>query len=233
MKKIIWYLVFCILYLVWASPAFAASASLSLSPASGTYSVGQEFGIDVILDTGGGRTSATDAAINFDPNILQALEITPGTIYNTYTSKIIDNTSGSAKIAGLADFNNLFQGQGIFATVKFIGRSQGVASVSFDFTPGNRNDANVADIDTEGDILASANGGSYQITADGVGGPPPPTATPRPTFGPTCTPTQAPPASPEPTPQLPVTAIVSPTLVIATLSGLLFILSLYSLGSSF
>jgi len=218
MKKfgVLCFFLFAFCSFLLSPPAYAASASLSLDPASGSYAQGEIFEIKVLLNTGGGRTSGSDVLLNFDSNLLQAQDIIPGDIYSFYVGEEIDNDQGKLAISGLAgSTDELYQGDGVFATIEFQGKNSGSTQVTFDFTSGYRNDSNVADFDAQADILASASGGSYQIEA-GVGGDLTPTPTPTSTTALTATP------EPTPTTEVPVTAVVSLTSLM-TISGVLLI----------
>lgn len=168
--------------------AFAASARLFLSPATGNFTVDQVFEIKIELDTGGGRTSGTDVRLLYEPDKLEIVRIAPGKIYPQYLGIGIDLNNKTAQISGISsNVANLFSGRGIFATIQARGVSPGTTFMTFDFKPGERNDSNVADFDTVGDILAAVDNGSYTIV----------TPTPSPQF--TATPTPKLRVSPEPT----------------------------------
>ena len=61
-----------------ALPALAQTASLSLSPASGTFNQGCTFSVEIKVDTGGNQTDGTDAILFYDPTRFTATDI--GTI---------------------------------------------------------------------------------------------------------------------------------------------------------
>jgi len=154
--------------LLYTKPAFAANATLSFSPASSAVTTGTSFDVQIILNTGGSNTSGTDVYVHFDKSKLSLTDITPGSIYNQYVGKAIDNAQGTAAISGLStDVSSLFKGTGTFATFHFQPLAQGTATVTFDFTPGNQNDSNVADFDTQEDVLTSVTNGTYQISGAG------------------------------------------------------------------
>ncbi|MBI4040040.1 hypothetical protein HY389_01655 [Candidatus Daviesbacteria bacterium] len=152
--------------LLGASPAFAAGATLSLSPTSGTFNQGCPFTLTVNLDTGGAQTDGTDAILLFDSSRFSATKVNPGTIYSDYPGTNIDNTAGKVTISGLAPVGQTYTGQGIFATVNFNvlpNAPSGAVQVNFDFTPGSTTDSNVAQHGTVQDILSAVNNGSYTV----------------------------------------------------------------------
>jgi hypothetical protein len=157
-------------FMIFPRQALGASATLSLSPASGSFTAGHTFDIQVILNTGGAKVVGTDIYINYPKDILALEDIVNGTIFGQYVGKQINNGAGTASLSGLAtSVDVLFSGTGTFATLKFKGLKQGTANVTFTFTPGTRNDSNVADNETKTDILSSVTNGTYTITG-GVGG---------------------------------------------------------------
>lgn len=193
-----------------ASPAWAAESTLSLSPTTGSYSVGDTFDLQVILNTGSDQTTAVDVILNYDPTLVQVQTITEGALLSTYLGESIDNTQGRAAISAVAsDPSEVFQGQGTFATFTFQAQASGTAAITFDFTPAAVNDCNVAYAGS--DMLVAVTNGNYQIEILGAGGSLPtttPTATPT-----TATNTSTPTATPTTTTSLPVSGSLPPTLL--------------------
>ena len=147
------------------TPVYAASAALQLSPATGTYSIGQNFDVAVLLNTGGGRTSTTDMVITYPTSKVILADIKEGSIYDQYVGKSINNATGVASINGLASSTTtLFTGSGTFVTLNFKAIDSGTAEVKFSFTPGKRTDTNVVDFDAQDDILASVTNAVYTVS---------------------------------------------------------------------
>lgn len=218
-KKLLFFSALLIFCSVFSGKVRAASATLKLFPTSGTYEVGDAFELQIKLDTGGARTSGTDIYLLYDPTKLEVQDITPGTLYSQYVGEDINNQNGGANLSGLVSgTSDLFEGIGTFATIMFRTLSPGVAEVSFDFTPGDRNDCNVADFDTQDDTLASVTNGSYNIAA-GAGAPPTPTPAGGVGGGAAAV------TSPTPAP-VPVTASLIPTLFLGLTSLLSIILGI-------
>ena len=97
------------------STIYAASATLSIQPASGTFNIGCPFTLDVFLDTGGARTDGTDAILFYDQSRFTAQKIRPGTIYADYPGTVIDATKGRVAISGISSLSSAFAGQGILS----------------------------------------------------------------------------------------------------------------------
>lgn len=158
---------------VWflASPAevYAQTATLSLSPAAGTFNQGCNFALQVNLNTGGSQTDGTDAILMYDTTRFTANSISSGTIYPDYPGNNIDAQNGKITISGLASVNTPFSGQGIFATINFTvkdGVPTGATQITFDFDPNDKaktTDSNVVQRGTVVDVLNSVTNGNYTI----------------------------------------------------------------------
>ena len=70
------------------SMAHAAGATLSLTPASGSYAAGGTFTVSVALDSGGGvGVNAADGTITFDSTMLAVQSISKdSSVFNLWTS---------------------------------------------------------------------------------------------------------------------------------------------------
>ena len=179
-----------IMLVSFVQPVYAANATLSLSPATQTVNVGDEIKLVVDINTDGAATTTTDFYVTYDATKLILTDITPGIIYDQYIGKEINNATGVGSITGLASSTTkLFTGTGTFATLTFKGIAPGSPQISIKHTPGDRNDTNVVDIETNNDILSSVTPAT--ITLSGTA--PTPTVLPSPTINtnPTNIPTTA------------------------------------------
>src|SRR5438045_1792526 len=100
------YLPFFVLLVLLFNPTSVFAASLSLSPAAGTFNKGCNFSIDVKLDTGGAQTDGTDAILKYDNTKLTATSISSGTIYADYPGNSIDEATGKVTTSGLASVSS-------------------------------------------------------------------------------------------------------------------------------
>lgn len=159
-------------------PKLTMAASLTLTPASGTFNKSCSFNVDIKLDTSGVQTDGTDAIVLFDQSKLTA-NITAGTIYATYAGTNADNNAGKITVSGLASDSSAFSGSGTLATINFTVKDTaptGATIVKFDFDPTgasfgpdciksgpNTCDSNVVQRDNKTDSLSSVGNGNYVI----------------------------------------------------------------------
>ena len=112
------FLVVFAVHLVFASGVLAAS--LSLSPATLTRKVNEEFTIDIVVDPEGEDTSGATAIIDYDKAKLQAQTVTAGSAYTQELENSIDPTAGQIRYdAGV--LGATVNSRSTLATIKFTG----------------------------------------------------------------------------------------------------------------
>ena len=165
----------CILYSTLSVKAqLVPRATLSLNPATGTFTVGEIFDVDILLDTGGYAIAGVDIHfLNYDPNILEVqdadpatpgIQITPGTLMSSNQLNEVNSSAGTIDFGQITSGGSTFTGSGVLATVTFEVISVGTTDLVFDFTPGNTRDSNVACCGGF-DVLASATGAQFTTTS--------------------------------------------------------------------
>lgn len=174
---------FCFLLFTfyYIQPANAAGATLSLSPATGTFNKGCNFTLDIKVDTGGVQTDGTDAILFYDPTRFTANTIRSGTIYSDYPGNAIDATAGRITVSGLSSVASAFSGAGTLASIDFTVLDTapvGASQIKFDFDPNDKaktTDSNVVERGTVVDTLNMVTDGSYTVGSGsctgGKGGP--------------------------------------------------------------
>lgn len=170
MKKLIVFgLWFLIIGFFVATPASAQTATLSLSPATGTFNHGCSFSVDVKLDTGSAQTDGTDVVLFYDPTRFKANAVRKGTAYPLEGGSSIDESKGMVSYSGLADVAQAFSGSAVVATVDFMVLATapaGATQIKFDFDPNDKaktTDSNVVERGAVTDILNQAVGGTFTI----------------------------------------------------------------------
>lgn len=194
-----------------------AGARLSLSPASGSYSNGDQFVVSVNVDTAGQDAMAVDALINFDSTRLEAKTVTKGDFFGGFDYKI-DASSGRITIYSFSEQTlQTKSGTGTVATITFAAKAVGTASVSFLCQAGGDTDSAIWNASAN-DLIDCPSNGSGSYTIGSGGGTTAPTATRTPT-------TTSAPGAPTATPsQLPATGIDAPLVLLLTGGSLMLLL---------
>lgn len=151
----------------------ASAARLFLEPASADLFANCNVAVNIMIDSEGEQSSASDAHIFFNPAEIDIVEVREGNAYDIYpgnrvvggkislTGANLDITSpyetvGSPDVYGTLIIKNK---PGVFAT-----------SMNFDFTLGDTVDSNVSDVTGVIDYLTSVGNGSYTFTDHGYCG---------------------------------------------------------------
>lgn len=154
-----------------ASVVSTNAVSLTLTPNEGTYRVGDLFNVQIYLNTFGVETNGVGARLRYDPRFLEAVQITPGSVFPSYPAATFNLADGTIYLSGIS-FDatagkpaSTFVGTGLLGTVRF--RSKTVTSttaVLFDFAPGGRtDDSNVMDAKTMTDVLEKVYNSTFTI----------------------------------------------------------------------
>jgi hypothetical protein len=135
----------------------AAGATLSLSPASGTYNVGDVFSVNVVLNSGGGNgVNASDGTIKFDTGYLAVKSLSRDkSIFNLWTTEPnFSNPSGVISYSGGSP-TAYKSSAGIIFSITFMALKAGEGAVSFSA-------ASALAADGQGtNILSNTGGGKY------------------------------------------------------------------------
>ncbi len=157
--------------LFFAQKAFAAT--LALSPTSSSTGSGQQFTVQIILNTTGQNVDGVDIfSLHYNPSFLQVvdsntglagIQIAPGSSLPVTLINAADNSAGTIQFSQTASGGTTFNGTGTIATITFLANNLGTSPVTFDFTPGSTSDTNVAAGGS--DLLTAVTNGSYTVTA--------------------------------------------------------------------
>jgi len=221
------------------SPATVMAASLSLSPASGTFNRNCNFSLDVVIDTQGAQTDGTDAILFYDSSrfSINTSLITPNTaVYPDFPGNNVDEAAGKITISGLASVATPFTGKGTLATLQFSVKDSaptGATQITFDFDPNNKaktTDSNVVERNTVVDVLNSVVNGNYTVGTGTCGTTPSPIATYKPIGGSTSTPSATIAPLPTKEPVLPPAGSEQFTFTVAIFGGVLTVLGILGLA---
>lgn len=138
-------------------------ASLYLSPKEGHYKIGEEFSVDILINTKGSRVVATAAYLSFNKQALEVLSIdASGSVFNLQAEKEFNNKDGKIKVTMGKPTPGVKTSANRVATVHF--KTTGAANPSaeniyFDFTKGSSYYSTIILDDKKGtNILTSTQG---------------------------------------------------------------------------
>ncbi|MCS7317422.1 MAG: carboxypeptidase regulatory-like domain-containing protein [Candidatus Dojkabacteria bacterium] len=127
--------------------------------------------VDIQIELGSHQSNAADIEINYNPNeitivdsdsIENGIQIKPGNAYESYFYNQVFQNIGKIKVAGMS-LNSYVSGIKKFATIEFIPQN-GINSTTFTITfngIGNTLDSNIAEKNTNVDLLNSVVNGTY------------------------------------------------------------------------
>lgn len=171
MKKFV-LLLFATFFPLLTFPNAVLAATLSLSPASGTFNSGCPFTLSIILDTLGAKTDGTDAILIYDSSrfAISTSSIAPNTsVYPDFPGNNVDEAAGKITISGLGSVNTPYSAKGTLASLNFTVKDAapaGATQIKFEFDPADKQkttDSNVVERDTIRDVLNEVVDGNYTI----------------------------------------------------------------------
>lgn len=158
MKKAFFIFLIFIFSFIAISPVRGASASLYLSPSTGTYTIGNTFSIVVKVNSGGQSINAAEASLVFNPNELEVVSLSKtGSIFTLWTTEpVFSNSLGTIEWGGGTPTS--FTGaSGIIITITFKAKLSGTAQVNF-------SSGSVLAADGQGtNVLSSMSFGTYSL----------------------------------------------------------------------
>ncbi|MFC1663759.1 cohesin domain-containing protein [Patescibacteria group bacterium] len=146
--------------LMLAEPATAASASLYLSPPSGTYIVDSTFPIKIKVNSGGDAVNAAEGTLIFNPNELSVISLSKNeSIFNLWTAEpTFSNSTGNIFFGGGTP-SSFVGNSGTIVTITFKAKGQSSAQVGF-------SSGSILAADGKGtNVLVTMNGGVYTLSS--------------------------------------------------------------------
>lgn len=162
----------------FVAPTFALAATLSLSPSTGSFTVGNVITVQIQVNTQGSASDGVDVRyLNFNPSLLQAIDenallsgvqITAGSLMLNTPTNNVDNVAGRVTFSQVPTGGTTFANSAsqTLATVRFTVVGSGTAAVTFSHTPGSTSDSNVASGGS--DLLTAVTNGSYTLAAANI-----------------------------------------------------------------
>ena len=125
-------LLFLICAIIFPAHALAA-ANLSLSPASGSYTIGNNFSISVNIDTGGDFINAAEAYLTFDNTKFTVSSLdTSSSIFSAWPQLTFSNAAGTIHFAGGLPSPGFKGSAGSVLKINFKGIALGTGNVDFE-----------------------------------------------------------------------------------------------------
>lgn len=122
-------------YVLFAVPAGAEAASMTLYPKTGYALIAKPFAVDVMLDTGGKDVTEARAVFRFDPKKVQVTKAEYGELFCQYPEDeyAVDNDAGWIKLTGYCNdpYYNSNGMPGLLGRFTFEPKVEG--TVDFDF----------------------------------------------------------------------------------------------------
>ncbi len=139
-------------------------ALLGFSPAQKAVKVGEEFEVELTLDAKGTGTSGTDVIVDYDPTVIEVLNVRPGLLYQKYPLNEVDAVSGKIGFSGVNEPPKTFSAKGTLAYLRLRGLKAGTATLAIEFTKGETTDSNVVQVGGVGkDVLDKVVNAYYSI----------------------------------------------------------------------
>lgn len=147
MKHRIASLSFALVFFFVAVPA-ASAATLSFSPSSGNYTVGNIFNANIVVDTGGVAINNADATISFPTSLLEVISVSKSSsIFPLWVEEpSYSNNAGTISFNGGVPTPGYTGRAGHLLTVTFRIRNPGSASLVFSSASVRANDGYGTDV---------------------------------------------------------------------------------------
>lgn len=143
---------------------FVSEGSINLTTEKSVYKTGEVVPVLIKVSTNNHLTAGADLVLRYDPKVLEASSsaLIMGNIYDDYPPVNIDSKNGILRVSGVvAPGKGGFNGSGDFGTINFLAKSQGITTISLDFSPSVTGDSNMIEVVTNKDILGKV--GSVKI----------------------------------------------------------------------
>lgn len=141
-------------------------ASLTIDPQNVETTVGQQFTININVDTLNHSINGVDTVISFDPEILTVIgEVKNGDLFNSLLIKDVKNNVGKINITAskLSPTAQNISGKGTLATVNFKALKFGETQIKIIFDPNRTDTSNIVESKTSKNILTTVSNATIKI----------------------------------------------------------------------
>jgi hypothetical protein len=138
------------------------SASVISLVGPNSIKAGEEFKVDVKIDTQGALADGMDLVIKYDPKFIEVVNpevpMVLNKIFSNFPVNSADATSGLITVSAVSSPGDpSFSGQAVLGSLNFKAIQLGPTSISLDFTKGSTTDSNVVETTSGNDILEMVN----------------------------------------------------------------------------
>lgn len=140
-----------------------SASTLSLSPSSGSYRVGQVFTVSVLGDSGGLALNGVDMVLHYDPLVLSVSSITLGTIFPNSPAHSNDPSIGEIHISSNSNGQGIVVSAATLATLNFTVIGSGQTNVILDYNSSSNARSDMSQSGNPGQALGSVSSGSYTV----------------------------------------------------------------------
>lgn len=128
---------FGLLFVFKPLKVWATQASLSCTPATGTYNIGDVFTVDYVLNTRNFDSYGTEIVATYDTSLIEAVvttstAITTSTNWTTPTTNTVDSTLGKIDM-DFGKAQTVFKGTSSIGQITFRAKAAGQAQFNFSF----------------------------------------------------------------------------------------------------
>lgn len=122
-----------------------SKVTLSMAASQREIAQGDEFLVNVILDTSEFQADGVDVVLNYNPQYLEFKKIDySDSVFSTFPPYSVIKGGGRISFSALSPAGQTFQGKGKVAAISFQALKQGESEIYFDFQPDSAFDSNVA-----------------------------------------------------------------------------------------
>lgn len=142
------------------APFTSGSSTLSMSPSTGSYRVGQSFTVTIQGDSSGLGLNGTDMVIHYDPLVLSVNAITPGTIFPNTPVHANDPSIGEIHISSNSNGQPIVV-SGTLAAIQFTVIGSGQTNVTFDYNSSSNARSDMSQSGNTGQVLGSVSNATF------------------------------------------------------------------------
>ncbi len=140
----------------------SGSGTLSMSPSTGNYRVGQSFTVTIQGNSGGLALDGVDIVLHYDPLVLSVNSITAGSIFPNTPVQANDPSIGEIHISSHSNGQPIVV-SGSLASIQFTVIGSGQTNVTFDYNSGSNARSDMSQNGNPGQVLGSVSNATFTV----------------------------------------------------------------------